>query len=493
MSFERSSGVLLHPSSLPGKYGIGTLGKEAFKFIDSLIEAGQKLWQTYPLGPTGYGDSPYQCFSAFAGNPLLIDLETLLEEGYLHLNDLGENTFDDNLVDYGRVLNYKTPLLKKAYENFKASSNNLEKSKLNNFVKNNISWLDDYALFRAIKDFFGGKSWTEWDDDIKLREEKALNSYKKKLKDDIKFQYFIQFLFFKQWKKLKDYANRNYIQIIGDIPIFVAFDSSDAWANSDLFLFDKNRKPVSVAGVPPDYFSATGQLWGNPLYDWNKLEENHFEWWIERIKSNLEVSDIIRIDHFRGFSAYWSVPANEETAINGHWVKAPGKKLFQTIEDKLGYLPIIAEDLGLIDEEVEDLRDSFNFPGMKILQFAFGGEDSNYLPHSYSKNCVVYTGTHDNDTSAGWFNSADEKTKNHAIKYLNTKKESISWDLLKAAWASTAVISIAPLQDILNLGSEARINTPGKASGNWQWRFKDGDFNSNHISNLKRLTTLYDR
>lgn len=495
MNFERSSGILLHPTSLPGKFGIGSLGKEAFDFVDFLVESGQKLWQVFPLGPTGYGDSPYQCFSAFAGNPLLISLEKLVEEGLLTENDLNTNeTFDTNLVDFGKVINFKFPVLRKAYSHFAMNGSQLEKIKFDTFCQNSSLWLEDYALFMALKDHFGGKPWIEWDLDIKMREEKALEYYANHLSETINFQKFIQYLFFKQWKEVKSYANSNYIKVVGDIPIFVAFDSADAWSNPDIFLFDQDRKPVKVAGVPPDYFSATGQLWGNPLYDWNKLEETGFQWWIDRIKSNLVLSDIIRIDHFRGFAAYWAVPYGEKTAINGEWVPAPGKALFTAIEKALGTLPIIAEDLGLITPDVIELRDHFNFPGMKILQFAFdSGEENDYLPHTYDKNCVVYTGTHDNDTVLGWYQKAKAEDKKFLADYINVvcNDSNISMELLKAAWASTAVIALAPFQDLLGLGSEARINTPGVAAGNWMWRAKAEQINSSKASDLRKVTKLY--
>ena len=494
MNFERSSGILLHPTSLPGKHGIGTLGKEAYKFVDFLIESGQKLWQTYPLGPTGYGDSPYQCFSAFAGNPLLIDLDILVEEKLLHSNDIIESKFDDKLVDFGKVINFKMPILKKAFSNFTKNATDLEKTKFEAFYDNNKSWLEDYSLFMALKEHFGGKSWTEWDKDIKFREEEAIEKYEDLLKEKMDFQNFIQYLFFKQWAELKAYANQNYIKIIGDIPIFVAFDSADAWSNPDIFLFDKDRNPVKVAGVPPDFFSATGQLWGNPLYDWNALEKNDFAWWIERVKANLTISDIIRVDHFRGFAGYWAVPADEDTAMNGKWEKALGTELFTAIEDSLGVLPIIAEDLGVITPDVEELRDHFNFPGMKILQFAFtAGEDSNYLPHQYPENSVVYTGTHDNDTTLGWYEAAETADQEFAKAYLNSKDDHICDSFIRACWSSPSVMAIAPLQDILKLDGSARINTPGKASGNWQWRFSSNDLNSETAKELKQLTKLYFR
>lgn len=498
MNFERSSGVLLHPTSLPGKYGIGELGQEAYEFVNFLINSGQKLWQTFPLGPTGYGDSPYQCFSAFAGNPLLISLDILKKENLLTAKDLKlEENFDDEKVDYGKVINFKMPLLKKAFENFKEKNDYLENNKFNRFCYDNCDWLDDYALYRAVKDHFGGKCWVNWDDkDIIFREEKAIKEYSEKLSDEIEYRKFLQFQFFKQWTELKSYANRNGIKVIGDIPIFVAFDSADAWANPELFLFDEERKPVQVAGVPPDYFSATGQLWGNPLYNWDKIKENNFQWWIERIKSNLKLSDIIRIDHFRGFAAYWGVPADEETAMNGKWYPAPGKELFTAIKESLGKLPIIAEDLGIITPDVDELREYFNFPGMKILQFAFtAGIESNHMPHCYKKNLVVYTGTHDNNTTVGWYKSLNAADKTLVKNYVNiTKKnDDIAWDFIREAFASTANIALIPAQDILGLDEDARMNTPSVSQGNWQWRYTKGALNRNLAIKLKNMTKLYFR
>lgn len=495
MIFERSSGILLHPTSLPSPYGIGTLGKEAYAFIDFLKNSSQKLWQTFPLGPTGYGDSPYQCFSAFAGNPLLIDLDILIEEGLLSDNDITLPDFQENKIDYGKLIDFKIPLLKKSYENFCHKNNAFQINDFEIFNNKNHFWLHDYALYRAIKDHFNGISWLTWDKNIKFREKSALDKFEKELTFEINFHKYMQFQFFKQWFALKKYANHNNVKIIGDIPIFVSLDSSDAWSHPELFLFDKDRNPVKVAGVPPDYFSATGQLWGNPLYNWDYLENTNFEWWIKRIQMNFEISDIVRIDHFRGFEAYWAVPSHEETAINGQWVKCPGKKLFTEIEKALGKLAIIAEDLGIITPEVEDLRDSFHFPGMKILQFAFNPyEDNPYLPHNHIRNSVIYTGTHDNDTTLGWYQNLSEKEKDFIKSYLNLHSdENISWNFIKSAWSSVATFSIAPLQDILSLDSSARMNTPGVASDNWQWRFSEKDLNNKVSEKLKNLTKLYFR
>ena len=495
--FERSSGILLHPTSLPGKYGIGSLGKEAYKFVDFLKKANQKLWQIFPLGPTGYGDSPYQCFSTFAGNPYLIDFDLLIEQNLLVEEDLKGIDFGGNeeYIDYGAIYNQKYPLLRKAYENFKANENKELKEKLETFKAENSSWLDDYSLYISLKNHFNGLPWNEWEDDIRTRKEAAINKYKAELADEIEYNNFIQFLFFTQWNNVKKYANDNGIKIIGDIPIFVAVDSSDAWANPEIFLFDPELKPVKVAGVPPDYFSATGQLWGNPLYDWDKLKELNYKWWVDRVKANLSTCDIIRIDHFRGFDEYWAVPYGDKTAENGTWCPGPRTDLFNAIKNELGELPIIAEDLGTMTQGVIDLREATGFPGMKILGFAFDSKEENdYLPHTYTKNCVVYTGTHDNDTLIGWFTKANEDDKQFARNYLNSRSDNeIHWDAIRGAWSSVANMAIAPIQDFLGLGSEARINTPGLASGNWQWRLKDGVLTDELAERIAKLTKVYSR
>lgn len=495
--FERSSGILFHPTSLPGKYGIGTLGKEAYAFIDFLKKSRQKLWQIFPLGPTGYGDSPYQSFSSFAGNPYLIDFDLLIEAHLLSEEDLRDVFFGDNeeYIDYGAIYNQKYPLLRKAYENFKSSDNHEMRENLEHFKRENASWLNDYSLYISLKNHFNGLPWNEWAHDIKNREHGAMEHYKNELADDIEYHNFIQFLFFKQWGDVKRYANENGIKIIGDIPIFVAADSSDAWANPEIFLFDEERKPVKVAGVPPDYFSATGQLWGNPLYNWQKLKETNYSWWVERVRANLSTCDIIRIDHFRGFEAYWAVPYGDDTAINGQWEPGPGIDLFNAIKSQLGELPIIAEDLGLMTQGVIDLREATGFPGMKILGFAFdSGEENDYLPHTYTKNCVVYTGTHDNDTLIGWFQKAKEEDRQFARDYLNSRSDDeIHWDAIRGAWSSVANMAISPVQDFLGLGSEARINTPGVAAGNWQWRLRHGVLTDELAEGIAKLTRVYSR
>ncbi len=497
MKFERSAGILLHPTSLPGKYGIGTIGENAYHFVDFLVECGQKLWQVFPLGPTGYGDSPYQSFSTFAGNPLLIDLELLQKEGLLSQNDLDRiPTYDQKNIDFGSLIEIKYELLSLAFQHYKTTDKSFMKE-CGIFCEENKDWLDDYALFMGVKEYHGGKLWTEWEKDIAFREEGAVKKWTEKLEYRVNFQKFLQYTFYKQWKNLKEYTNGKGIKIIGDIPIFIAYDSSDLWANKKYFSVNKKGKLETVAGVPPDYFSETGQLWGNPLYKWNEMEKDNFSWWQRRIKKTLEVVDIIRIDHFRGLDAYWEVPGDATTAQKGKWVKAPGKKLFEVIKKELGDLPIIAEDLGVITESVEELRDHFGFPGMKILQFAFGEEgDNNFLPHNYINNCVVFTGSHDNDTTKGFF--ANEKKNKTGIyewaqRYLNYHGRHITFELIRTAYASVANMVIIPMQDILELGTEARMNFPGKLGGNWTWRFEWDQVNKSIPLTYKGMTEMYDR
>lgn len=499
MTFERSSGILLHPTSLPGKYGIGTLGKEAYDFIDFLIKSEQKLWQVCPLGPTGYGDSPYQCFSAFAGNHLLIDFDILLTDNLLKQEDIDENiVFSPLKVDYSRVIDFKSSILKKSYMRFKElkSIDNVLLRKFDNFCEVNGFWVEDYALFMAIKESLGMISWSEWETKLKFRNKKTLDDYKIKLKDSIDYHKYMQYIFYKQWFELKSYANQNGIKIIGDIPIYIAHDSSDCWANVELFQFDENRNPKKVAGVPPDYFSETGQLWGNPVYDWDNALEKICDWWIKRIQSALQSADIVRIDHFRGFAGYWAVPYGEKTAINGEWYKANGDYLFERIEKELGKLPIIAEDLGVITPDVEHLLKKYDLPGMKILQFAYDSEEAsakNFIPHVYVKNCVCYTGTHDNSPCLGWYNDAKEIDKKYAEEYLDIKNDEVSRAFIKGAIASVSVFSIIPLQDLLGLGNEARMNIPGKTGGNWAWRYEKEALTDKMAEYLRKLTKLYGR
>lgn len=497
MDMKRSSGILLHPTSLPNKLGIGTIGKEAYEFVNFLVKSGQSLWQTLPLGPLGYGDSPYACFSAFAGSPLLISLEKLQEQGFLDSNDLNTNEeFSNEHVEYEKVMKMKYPLLLKAYHNFLEKGSIVEHERFKNFCRDKAFWLDDFSLFMTIKNENNGVPWFEWEHDLKFRSKNKISEFKEKHCEQIEYQKYMQYEFFRQWEELKTYANDNGIKIIGDIPVYVAHDSSDAWSHHELFQFDKNRNPVGVAGVPPDYFSATGQLWGNPLFNWKYLKKTGFKWWIERIKANLNICDIIRIDHFRGLSAFWSIPYGETTAINGQWVPAPGKHLFKALGKKLGKLPIIAEDLGFITSDVEELRDYFELPGMKILQFAFDSEEDsshNFLPHVYDKRFVVYTGTHDNDTVLGWYNNAKDKDREYAIEYLQIDTNNVSWSFLRGAWASTANFALAPLQDILGLGTESRMNTPGILGGNWEWRVNSGILTEELAKKLRNLTEVYKR
>jgi 4-alpha-glucanotransferase len=495
MTAPRKSGILLHPTSLPGQRGIGELGYAAFAWVDFLVAAGQRLWQVMPLGPTGYGDSPYQCFSAFAGNPLLISLDELREEGLLRDADLARApVFPAEQVDYGAVIPWKLGLLRRSYERFVAAASDERQHAFETFCASNAAWLDDYALFAALKDTHGGASWNTWESPIARHEPAAVRAWRERLHDQVQFHSYLQFQFFTQWLLLKEYANQHDIQIIGDIPIFVAYDSADAWGHRELFEIDDDGNPTVVAGVPPDYFSATGQLWGNPLYRWDVLAQRGYDWWIERFRAALALVDISRIDHFRGFAAYWEVPAGEPTAVNGRWVRGPGIALFEAVRAALGDLPIIAEDLGVITPDVVEIRDRCGFPGMKVVQFAFGGDpDDPYLPHNYQPHCVVYTGTHDNDTSLGWWNSAPPHERHMAQLYLGRDGSDISWDFIRAAFASVAETAIVPLQDVLKLGSEARMNTPGRAGGNWGWRYQHNQLGDQVAARLRTLTRLYSR
>jgi 4-alpha-glucanotransferase len=498
MDYQRSAGILCHPSSFPGKYGIGDLGPEAYHFIDFLAACGQTLWQVFPLGPTGYGDSPYQCFSAFAGNPLLISPELLYQDGLL-TQEQSENTqkFDQNTISFGEIIDFKTHLLKLAFSTFKKHKKHPYTDALAAFEKDNKDWLEDYSLFMATKAHFGGVQWTQWDKAIALRKRGAVKEWKEKLADEILYQKFIQYVFVHQWKAVKQYANQKNIKVIGDLPIFIAYDSADLWANKELFTVDENGGLIYVAGVPPDYFSPTGQLWGNPLYRWEEMEKDDFLWWRKRFAHLLEFVDIIRIDHFRGFEAYWRIPGDAPTAETGKWIKAPGKKLFTAVAKYLGDIPILAEDLGVITKEVEELRDHFRFPGMKILQFAFGTDmEKKFLPHNFVKNCVVYTGSHDNDTTRGYFEKAKTETNDiysFTRQYLNYFGENICGELIRAAYASPANIVIIPLQDVLNLGSEARMNFPGRLGGNWTWRYVWNQVNSETPALYRHYCDLYER
>jgi 4-alpha-glucanotransferase len=498
MQFERSAGILLHPTSLPSKFGIGDLGKDAYKFVNFLSETKQKLWQVLPLGPTSFGDSPYQCLSAFAGNPLLISFEKLVEDKICS-EKIFQNIpdFPTHKVNYGDVIDYKFETLELVYEEFQSTKNETIKKDFFIFCENEKEWLEDFALFVALKDYHDGKPWNEWEKDISQRKEKAIAHFKNHLRNEIEFYKFVQFLFFKQWLELKSYANLKGLKIIGDLPIFVAFDSADVWVNRHLFEVSEDGQPLYIAGVPPDYFSPTGQRWGNPHYKWDVMEKDDYKWWRERISSLLKITDIIRIDHFRGFYNYWKIPGDAPTAEKGEWVLGPGEKFFSTLEKYFGKLPIIAEDLGILVPEVYDLRDKFSFPGMKILQFAFGSKgERKFLPHNYVRNCVVYTGSHDNDTTLGWWNSIQNDgtdTKDFFLQYSGSNGQDICKDMIRLAYSSVADIVIIPLQDFLRLGSEARMNFPGKPDGNWSWRFNWNQISNDLIEEIKTFVRIFER
>jgi len=490
----RSAGVLLHPTSLPGPFGIGDLGPTAFAWIDTLDRAKITWWQILPLGPTGFGNSPYQAYSAFAGNPLLVSPLGLRDDGLVDERDFATPLPGGSKVDYDVVIAFKDNLLKKAWENFRGGRGKQVVGEFEAFRKREAVWLDDYSLFMAIKDSRGGAGWLLWPKELRLREPKALETARRQLDAAVGMHAFRQFLFYRQWGWLRDYAAKRNIRIIGDIPIFVSGDSSDVWANPQLFKLNPDRQPTAVAGVPPDYFNADGQLWGNPLYDWDAMAKTGYQWWIERMRACFHLVDVVRLDHFRGFESYWEVPANSPTAKTGKWIKAPGADFLRKMRAALGGLPIIAEDLGLITPEVDNLRREFDLPGMKVLQFAFGGEPHHmYLPHGYEHRTVVYTGTHDNDTTRGWYQSAPSHEQDFVRRYLARGGEDIAWDLIRLAWKSVANLAIVPLQDVLNLGSPSRMNFPGKALGNWGWRCEPQQVHPGMLDQLADLTWLYDR
>ena len=503
MNFARESGVLLHPTSLPGRYGIGELGPAAYKFADALQEMGQHLWQMLPLGPTGYGDSPYQSFSTFAGNKMLISFDQLIKDGLLSEARLSAfPNFPVDTVDFGPVITIRTAILRTVCRSFERRATPEMYQAFEAFCAKNADWLDDYALFSALKTAHDLKPWPTWEPELVHREPMAMHAAQRQFKTAIRHEKICQFLFFDQWKRLVNYCHARQIKIVGDIPIFVAHDSADVWARPELFFLDDRGNPTVVAGVPPDYFSSTGQLWGNPLYRWDAHQQTDYAWWVARLRKIFEMVDIVRIDHFRGFEAYWEIPGHETTAIHGKWVKGPNADLFEALNRQLGRLPIIAEDLGVITPEVERLRDQFEFPGMRILQFAFGNDDKAeaYRPESYPPNCVVYTGTHDNDTTVGWFRSEPgngstrsreeiEKERRSVLNYVKTDGHEIQWDMIGVAMTSKANTAVVPMQDLLGLGTIARMNVPGTTGGNWRWRFTWDMLTPEIKQRMRRLAT----
>lgn len=507
MESRRESGVLLHVTSLPSSQGIGNLGPTARRFVDFLTRTRQSLWQVLPLGATGFGNSPYQCYSAFAGNPLLISFEQLVEDGLLESSDLPvAGTFPDDDVDFDQLFVQANRLLTKAHHQFRTPAFANLQTELATFAAENKSWLDEYALFQAIKSAHGGVAWTNWSEDARSRKPAALKKYRKDLAAQIEYEKFVQFAFYRQWMALKGYANERGIAIVGDLPIFVAHDSADVWTHQDLFYLEEDGRPSVVAGVPPDYFSATGQLWGNPIYRWDRMKSKRYSWWVERIRGALLLFDRVRIDHFRGFESYWEVPGDADTAAGGKWVPGPGASLFKAAEKALGPLPVIAEDLGVITPEVEALRDELGFPGMRVLQFAFGTDPKgkDYQPHNYPRHSLVYTGTHDNDTAVGWFHSqaGEGTTRSQAdidderarvLAYTGTNGSEIHWDMIRVALSSVSETAIFPMQDVLGLGSNARMNLPGTGTGNWKWRFTWNQVTPKIEERLRKLTEIYER
>jgi len=493
----RSSGILLHPTSLPGPFGVGDLGPEAEKFLDWAAAAGQTLWQILPIGPTG-GGSPYTSLSAFAGNPLWISPERLVEDGYLPGDALVDfPAFRWDRVDFDAVPQWKDALLRKSWAHFSAHATAQDRAELEAFrvAPERASWLAEWSLYAALKRDFGGRAWADWEDDLSRRDPDALRLAAMAVEGETEYQGYLQFLFFRQWARLRARARALGIRIVGDIPIYVAYDSADVWSHPELFELDARRRPVEVAGVPPDYFSKTGQLWGNPLYRWDVMERDGYAWWVSRIAAALSVCDLLRIDHFRAFSAYWSVPATDETALNGRWVPGPGRKLFDAARRALGGQPLalLAEDLGDISKDVRELLAALRIPGMKVLQFAFYGADGEYLPHRYKRDCVVYTGTHDNDTARGWYEGLTPEERQRVGDYLGSDGREIEWGLIRAAWTSVADRAIVPIQDVLGLGREARMNDPSRPEGNWHWRLAPDALRPDLAERLRRLTELSGR
>ncbi|HPF51959.1 MAG TPA: 4-alpha-glucanotransferase [Draconibacterium sp.] len=492
---KRKNGILLHITSLPGAEGIGTLGKEAYGFVDFLVETRQKLWQILPLGPAGSGNSPYQCFSAFAGNPLLIDLSMLAEEKLLESTVLSSvPKFSKKEVEFEKIESWKMPLLKQCFGVFNSQKKVEYEVEYWRFLDEHGWWLNDHALFMAIRKHSEGLEWTKWEREAKFRYPEAMTELSELLKEEIEFQKFLQFVFFRQWHRLKNYANQSGVEIVGDVPLYVSGDSSDIWANTDIFMLDADLNPTQVGGVPPDYFSETGQLWGNPVFDWIRLAEREYDWWVARMHFNLRMFDKVRIDHFRGLESFWAIPAEETTAINGKWIPAHGRELLQMLKGQLGQLDFIAEDLGIITPEVDQLREEFDLPGMKVLQFAFTTDATNKdLPHNYERNCVVYTGTHDNNTTLGWLNELEKEEKKTVANYTGDPVNEKLNAIIEMAVSSVANTAIIPMQDVLGLGSESRMNTPGIANGNWRWRFQWNQINTGQKKFLKEITEKYNR
>ncbi|HEX9501881.1 MAG TPA: 4-alpha-glucanotransferase [Thermoanaerobaculia bacterium] len=490
----RNAGVLMHPTSLPGRYGIGDFGDELIAFLDWARDAGMKIWQLLPLNPPGYGNSPYGCHSSYAGNPLVISPGGLVRDGLLPAHALDSvPKFPDDHVDFDGVAAFKNDLLRKSFQHFTKHARDDHNYAQKRFQEDN-KWLDDWAMYAALKKRHNDARWTDWPRPIAIRDSAAMTAAKKELATEIRYQKYIQFLFFRQWAAIREAADARGIDILGDVPIYVAGDSADVWANRELFQLDDNGEPTVVAGVPPDYFSETGQRWGNPLYRWDVLREKRYRWWVSRFRAALRFADIVRIDHFRGFAAYWEIPASEPTAIHGRWMPGPGRLLFDAVRAALGDLPLIAEDLGFITPEVHELRRAIGVPGMKILQFAFAKVNSPHLPHCYEPMTVVYTGTHDNDTARGWYATATPEERQHVEEYLGIDGQGpIEWALIRAAFTSVAQTAVVPAQDILGLGSEARMNRPGDGDANWSWRCLPGALTAAHAARLRRLAEITGR
>jgi 4-alpha-glucanotransferase len=495
MFSERSSGILLHPTSLPSRGGIGDFGPAAYEFVDWLAAAKQTLWQILPLQPVGCGSSPYSCTSAFAGNVLMISLERLVERGLVDRAEVAALPNDDSRVDFESVGNHKLPLLREAAANFLRSASSAARALYDNFCRENDWWLEDYALFSVLRERFGEKAWNEWPREIARREPETITQLRSELQEELDVERVLQFAFFDQWDSLRRYCAERGIRIIGDVSIFVSYDSADVWTNPELFRLKKDLSPEVVAGVPPDAFSETGQRWGNPLYDWEALRARGYDWWIGRMRWAIETCDIVRIDHFRGFEAYWEIPAAEPTAVHGRWVQGPNASLFQALRGALGKLPFIAEDLGYITREVHDLRKALDIPGMKILQFGFGNQGAHvYLPHRYEPDCVVYTGTHDNDTVVGWWeSSATEEEKKLATNYLGIGEDGVHWAFIRAALTSVANLAVIPVQDVLGLDSAARMNVPSESDGSWTWRLQPAALTPELAAKMSALVEISDR